>query len=232
MSTVDDLTGWAIRRNGSCLLSKEVDCGATVKPYRACCPSSTVCPSQFNVACCPSGTNCTSTIVDTPICANASWAMFDNGGFFCCEEGQVGYNYRGTDGCSKSGTALPDGAKPLAVIDQATRPSTTSSTTSTPTSTETSAPTSESGSSGTAPAGAIAGGVIGGVAFIAIIIICAWLIHRRRRRNGDTTTSNALPPATQSEKDATEATPDRSEVDGTPRAELASEAPNRTYELP
>lgn len=44
--------------------------------------------------------------------------MFDNGGYFCCERGQVGYDIQNTDGCSISGEALPRDAVPLAVIDQ------------------------------------------------------------------------------------------------------------------
>ncbi|OTA80171.1 hypothetical protein M434DRAFT_52985, partial [Hypoxylon sp. CO27-5] len=105
MSLTDD-SGWAIRRNGTCLTGNrgdERDCGATRAPFHACCPSSTDCPSQYNVACCQSGTNCTSALVDTPRCANASWVMYDNGGEFCCDEGQVGYNLHGTNGCSLSG---------------------------------------------------------------------------------------------------------------------------------
>ncbi|KAI0874138.1 hypothetical protein GGS24DRAFT_460756 [Hypoxylon argillaceum] len=40
--------GWAIRRNGSCLLTTEVDCGETMNPYRACCPSSTTVSNYRN----------------------------------------------------------------------------------------------------------------------------------------------------------------------------------------
>jgi hypothetical protein len=41
-------SGFALRFNGSCQ-AKEVDCGTTVAPYHACCPASSVCPSQYNV---------------------------------------------------------------------------------------------------------------------------------------------------------------------------------------
>jgi hypothetical protein len=41
-------SGFALRTNGSCQ-TNEVDCGATVAPYRACCPSVSFCPSQYNV---------------------------------------------------------------------------------------------------------------------------------------------------------------------------------------
>lgn len=122
--------GWAIRRNGSCLSSDvEVDCGQTRVPYRACCPVSTECPSQYNVACCPSGRNCTAALVETPSCANSSWNMYDNAGYFCCEKGKIGYGLDYTAGCSTSGAALPDGAVPVAIIEQV------SSSTSKPTET-------------------------------------------------------------------------------------------------
>ncbi|KAI1377630.1 hypothetical protein F4677DRAFT_415029 [Hypoxylon crocopeplum] len=230
-----DLTGWAIRRNGSCLVSVEVDCGATRAPFHACCPSSTQCPHQYNVACCPAGTNCTAAIIDTPRCANASWAMFDNAGHFCCEEGQVGYNLSNTDGCSRSGVGLPNGASPLAVVAVASSSSTISSTSTltTPTTIPTTvpSPTPVSSTGGTSNAGAIAGGVVGGVALIAIILVCFWLIRRRRGRGDDATAGVGLPDARYSEKDATTTAPDRTEIDGSPRAELSNEPPPRMYEL-
>ncbi|KAI1808736.1 hypothetical protein F4811DRAFT_500567 [Daldinia bambusicola] len=182
-----DYSGWAIRRNGSC--RGEVDCGPTRAPFHACCPSSTECPSQYNVACCPFGQNCTAAAVETPRCANESWAMFDNAGFFCCERGYIGYNFGGTDGCSKSGAVLPDGALPLAEISQASLSSssiaqTSSSSTASPTSSSTSTPTSDpqSDSGNSAPVGPIVGGVVGGVAFLGLVIICLWFVRRRKAR--------------------------------------------------
>lgn len=40
--------GFALRRRGKCHDDEE-DCGATDKPYRACCPKSSFCPRQWNV---------------------------------------------------------------------------------------------------------------------------------------------------------------------------------------
>ncbi|KAI0835547.1 hypothetical protein F5Y06DRAFT_121536 [Hypoxylon sp. FL0890] len=233
-------SGWAIRRNGTCLTGSqgtEKDCGATVAPFHACCPSSTDCPSQYNVACCQAGTNCTSALVQTPRCANASWVMYDNGGEFCCAAGQVGYNLDGTNGCSKSGQSIPDGAVPLAEVSQAARPSTTTSTTSS-TSTHTSTtsihsatPSSPPETSQTNLAGPIAGGVIGGICFIAIIALAVVFIRRKRSRDQAAATISELPNV--SEKDGTTTAPDRVEIDGNSRAELSSEAPARqpVYEL-
>ncbi|KAI0122586.1 hypothetical protein F4814DRAFT_446524 [Daldinia grandis] len=241
--TTNDFTGWAIRRSGSCV--GEVDCGVTRDPFHACCPSSTACPSQYNVACCPFGQNCTAAAVETPKCANGSWAMFDNAGFFCCEKGYIGYNYRGSDGCSKSGASLPDGALPLAEISQASFSS--SSTISTISTTSTSTPTatpasdsqsnsdSDSNSNNSAPVGPIVGGVLGGVAFLAIVILCLWFVRRRKARVEDATQSfmlNQEPPIPiRTEKYAAKATPGQVEIDGSPRAELSDDAVKKTYEL-
>ncbi|KAI4862770.1 hypothetical protein F4820DRAFT_450686 [Hypoxylon rubiginosum] len=234
MSIADDIAGWAIRRNGSCLLTQEVDCGETITPFRACCPSSTVCPSQYNVACCQSGTNCTTAIVETPRCANSSWAMFDNAGYFCCEDNQVGYNNGGSDGCSRSGVSIPDGASPLAEVDQVTLSSTTSSASSTSTSTTTSSSppsspisSSDSDSSSSTPVGAIAGGVVGGVALVAIILAAIFLFRRRRSRAKEATGYRNVA----TDRDTTTAIPDQIEIDGTPRAELPTKESTRVYEL-
>ena len=42
-------SGFALRLNSSSCLHEEVDCGATVAPYRVCCPATSFCPSQYNV---------------------------------------------------------------------------------------------------------------------------------------------------------------------------------------
>ncbi|OJJ04443.1 hypothetical protein ASPVEDRAFT_136159 [Aspergillus versicolor CBS 583.65] len=76
--------GWALRKNGSCLAS-EVDCGETVAPYRVCCPNGSFCPHANNVACCPSKSYCTDALNGQPRCANSTWDLFINGGYFCCE---------------------------------------------------------------------------------------------------------------------------------------------------
>ena len=41
-------SGFALRINGTCP-ANDVDCGATVDPYRVCCPANSFCPSQYNV---------------------------------------------------------------------------------------------------------------------------------------------------------------------------------------
>ncbi|KAF2645190.1 hypothetical protein P280DRAFT_363908, partial [Massarina eburnea CBS 473.64] len=88
--------GWAIRRSGTCLSGLETDCGATYAPFRGCCPMEFACPNQYNVACCPSGSNCTSSLLNPSVtpevkCANTTWDLFDNNGYFCCEQGLKAY---------------------------------------------------------------------------------------------------------------------------------------------
>ena len=109
-------SGFALRRNGSCL-GTETECGETVSPYHACCPSGSFCPHQYNVACCPTAANCTQTLLPDPQCANADWDLFDNNGYFCCLRGLAGYATPGnTDGCAEAGYRFQDGEQLLRTI--------------------------------------------------------------------------------------------------------------------
>lgn len=110
--------GFAIRRNGTCHSSiGEVDCGPTWDNFHACCPGGAYCsstrdPTYYNAECCDApGVNCTQTILDQgSYCANQSWNMFDNGGFFCCEAPTQGFTNGPFDGCADpSSTALSSG---------------------------------------------------------------------------------------------------------------------------
>jgi hypothetical protein len=113
--------GFAIRRK-TCPRGLEVDCGATgFDGFHACCPSSLTCPgTQYNVVCCPDGaTDCSEDTLAkaaVPSCANATWDMFDNGGFFCCEHGLPGYNKSNTNGCATPNVALPAGVVLLKTV--------------------------------------------------------------------------------------------------------------------
>lgn len=109
-------SGFAIRRNDTCLLN-EVDCGQTVAPWRACCPAGASCPSQYNPNCCPSSLNCTQSLLRNPNCANASWTLYDNAGFFCCAPGAIGYAslFSNSDGCADPGSS-PENIRLLSVV--------------------------------------------------------------------------------------------------------------------
>jgi hypothetical protein len=108
-------SGFAIRRNGSCLRDIEVFCDRTTDPFVACCPASLVCPyGQTTHDCCPLGSDCADPILTPPkpLCANATWDLYDNVGYFCCEKGLIGYNRNKTNGCSKEGE-VPQGVQML-----------------------------------------------------------------------------------------------------------------------
>ncbi|KAL9036423.1 MAG: hypothetical protein Q9180_004311 [Flavoplaca navasiana] len=208
-------SGFAIRRMGSCP-TNEVDCGATAAPYHACCPSGSSCPPQYNIDCCPSPANCTLTLLEEPRCANASWTLYDNHGYFCCAPGTIGYNDSRTfsDGCAAPGTP-PQGAEYLAVVSagQTATTSSASSAASAPPSSPNNSPDSDSSSSNT---GAIAGGVIGGIAAIVISAIIAFYLYRKRKNRS---LSDGIPPRDHrggnQEKEAT-SFPSPKEADGSP----------------
>ncbi|OQE20552.1 hypothetical protein PENSTE_c013G09965 [Penicillium steckii] len=185
----DSNFGWSIRRNGSTCLGSEVDCGPTVPPFRNCCPSGSFCPHANNVACCPTEEFCDDALNGQPHCANSTWDLYINGGYFCCDKGTIGYAVDGgSNGCGEPGYKLQEGETSLKVVSAA--PTTTSSSsisTSTSSPSTTPAPTatqsaSAESSSTTANTGAIAGGVVGGVAGAAILIALAWYFIRRSRK--------------------------------------------------
>ncbi|KAI9375187.1 hypothetical protein BJX61DRAFT_495156 [Aspergillus egyptiacus] len=175
--------GWSLRKNGSCLEDLEVDCGETVEPYRVCCPQGSFCPHAYNVACCPSSANCTDALQAKPACANSTWDLYYNGGYFCCEQGKAGYATDvDSNGCGTPG----ESDTPLEIISSGTVPTstptsspTTSSTTSVNPTTTQAEPQSSSGTD----TGAIVGGVVGGVCGAAIIAILLWLLFRKRQQN-------------------------------------------------
>jgi hypothetical protein len=112
MSTNTSVAGFAIRRNGSCIASlSETDCGGTVDEFRACCPHPAFCPSsrspsRYSVYCCDQAVNCTVAIIqEGPFCANESWTLFNNNGYFCCDAGRPGYKNtkKNSYGCANPG---------------------------------------------------------------------------------------------------------------------------------
>lgn len=113
-------TGFAVRKNGSCLRT-ETDCGETVGGFRGCCPGGTFCPHAYNIDCCPAGKNCTESLVQEPRCANATWDLYDNGGYFCCPHDTIGFALAGQyDGCAGTGYSFGDQDTRLEVISSGT----------------------------------------------------------------------------------------------------------------
>lgn len=116
----DSNFGWSIRRNGSTCLASEVDCGPTVPPFRNCCPSGSFCPHANNVACCPTEEFCDDALNGQPHCANSTWDLYINGGYFCCDKGTIGYAVDGgSNGCGEPGYKLQEGETSLKVVSAA-----------------------------------------------------------------------------------------------------------------
>ncbi|KAA8652746.1 uncharacterized protein ATNIH1004_001651 [Aspergillus tanneri] len=191
--------GWALRKNGSCLAHLEVDCGITVNPFRVCCPSGSFCLHDKNVACCPSEPKCHGALEAKPFCANSTWDLYYNGGYFCCEQGATAFAKEGggSDGCAIPGYHLQSGEQKVPIIASAsgnlcltasssTIPTPTSTSTPTFHSSGTDAPTQATSKSSNTSTGAIAGGVVGGVVGAAIIAGLLWFLIRRSRRKQQT----------------------------------------------
>lgn len=111
--------GFAIRRERQCLPGFEIDCGSTgVDGFRGCCPTSLVCDTKArNRYCCPpDDDSCTESALAAkpePPCANATWDLFENGGYYCCEHGVQAYNRSDTNWCGKPSRS---GAATMAVV--------------------------------------------------------------------------------------------------------------------
>ncbi|OAF98592.1 uncharacterized protein CC84DRAFT_1132547 [Paraphaeosphaeria sporulosa] len=168
--------GFAIRRGSSCL-PQETICGDTVAPFRGCCPSGFACPKQYNIACCPPGSNCTSGIALEPLCANATWDLYDNNGVFCCEPGAAGFKRGDSDGCAEYGLDLENQQVTLLKLLQKGNLSSSDAFNPAPYS----APKENKSST---PVGAIVGGVIGGVALLALLAVAFYFLKRKRRDQG------------------------------------------------
>ncbi|KAK0716350.1 hypothetical protein B0H67DRAFT_261506 [Lasiosphaeris hirsuta] len=221
-------SGFALRLNGSSCLGQEVDCGTTLPPYRVCCPESSFCPSQYNVNCCPSAANCTAALVQQPRCANATWDLYDNNGFFCCLKGLFGYAARETDsnGCGSEGYILKSGEVRLPLIRAGEGPTNTPSSSTTASSQATSSTPAPSSSSTTPPTPATgdgdssSGSKIGigvGVAVgVLALILVAWLAYWLRNKKKKKSARSELPdtvPMTDPHQDTKYHTPYHPELE-------------------
>ncbi|KAF2667703.1 hypothetical protein BT63DRAFT_298581 [Microthyrium microscopicum] len=187
MSSNTSIAGFAIRRNGSCVAPLgEIDCGGTVAPYRVCCPHEAYCPrsNSYNAYCCDQANyNCTIAILsDGPFCANATWTMYDNGGYFCCDAGLAGYQntITNSNGCANPGYQVANGENFLPPIGQKPKATANSTSIPEPTSTPSQISTFRSKSSNI---GAIAGGVVGGVVLFITLLAILMVVARRQKQN-------------------------------------------------
>ncbi|KAL1854354.1 hypothetical protein VTK73DRAFT_8797 [Phialemonium thermophilum] len=74
--------------------------------------------------CCPNRNNGSAVLLPSPRCADESWDMYDNGGFFCCAEGRLGYAASDgvSDGCAAQESQLGAGDKYLPTVSQVRGP--------------------------------------------------------------------------------------------------------------
>ena len=100
-------TSYALRQNGSCS-NDLVDCGATAASFHACCPQGTICPhSTRDISCCPAGEDYTQPVATLPQCADPSWKLFDDYGYFCCAPDRQGFvKPKDYKGCADPGYSL------------------------------------------------------------------------------------------------------------------------------
>lgn len=112
--------GYALRRSGSCL-SNETDCGPTWGGYHACCPYSTVCPSDAATSvCCHYESDCTSLIVGDPHCGDQTANLYWANNYFCCSNGTYAFSRQnGWVGCIDDMSEVGSDMKQLVIVSSA-----------------------------------------------------------------------------------------------------------------
>lgn len=123
------------------------------------------------------GSDCTDALNLSPRCADPTWTMCNNTGYFCCEPGHQCYSTGngGTDGCGDPGYKLKPGEYTVSTVSQTPFSASASATASaTPTS------GAKHPSGGLATADKIAIGVgVPAVVLTAIGVYFAWQMDLR-----------------------------------------------------
>ncbi|KFX86412.1 hypothetical protein V490_09089, partial [Pseudogymnoascus sp. VKM F-3557] len=108
--------GYAVREK-KCLAGQR-DCGVSAAPFHACCTENTYCASlSLNSRCCEkdeADDDCADRVEKDPKCANAEHDMYDNDGFFCCDQSKKGYRNQDADGSTSTSktTGKPSATSP------------------------------------------------------------------------------------------------------------------------
>ncbi|KAJ5250673.1 hypothetical protein N7489_001083 [Penicillium chrysogenum] len=213
--------GFAIRRNGSCLRDIgecDTDAGkdpVTSQHFFRCCPTGATCSDANTGLCCPDEEDCRQEVSNPAHCANETWDLYRNydGGHFCCEQGQYGFNRtQGGVGRDPNTEQLPD-IEQLTDFKQL--------------------PNIEQFSGIDSNAGAIAGGVVGGVAGLAIIVALLWYFMRRRPQKQQPQAQTPVTGAAMLQHESFQPPGIPSELDGNASvSELPSHKENTLHELP
>ncbi|RDI78875.1 hypothetical protein Vi05172_g11177 [Venturia inaequalis] len=85
--------GFASREEGNCTAS--IECGQTFDDtHKWCCPTSSTCQTNnYDRVCCDSSSSfavCLNKYIGAPVCANSSYTLYDNAGYFCCDPQSIG----------------------------------------------------------------------------------------------------------------------------------------------
>lgn len=140
----------------------------------------------------PDHGNCTDALVEAgPRCADPSWILCDNGGYFCCLPGQTCYSNGNTDGCADPDYELGPLESPLPMLNQVPQfaavtnsPSSTISITSTSLSTATTKSSSNSNSNGLDTSDKIAIGIGIPVGIATLLgVWFAWKAYQHKLRH-------------------------------------------------
>ncbi|KFY58939.1 hypothetical protein V497_04559, partial [Pseudogymnoascus sp. VKM F-4516 (FW-969)] len=128
--------GYAVREK-KCLAGQR-DCGPSAVPFHACCTENTFCASlSLNARCCEkdeADDDCADRVEKDPKCANAEHDMYNNDGFFCCDQSKKGYRNQDADGCADQDYVLK-GKEEWLTIYKSGEPTSTSKTTGKPSAT-------------------------------------------------------------------------------------------------
>lgn len=144
-----------------------------------------------------------------PKCANSTWDLYDNDGYFCCLPGYQGYAVKSTNsnGCASPGYQLQPGEVLLRLIKAGVTSSSSTTTTTTappitlsgslePTATPSTSDGSSDGLSSGAKAGIGVGAGLGAVILLAVVFFFVW-----RRKRGQATQLPPPPAALQQQQD-------------------------------
>ena len=157
-----------------------------VSPKLLLCQSFSISEIHIDSFCNCLDTNCTDALVDAgPWCADPTWVLCNNNGYFCCLSGETCYNDGNTDGCAYPDQELGPNQQVLQPIHQLPRSTASTTTTSSAISSSatqppTSSKPSQDNSGGLDISDKIAVGI--GVPVGVATILGAWITWKLYRR--------------------------------------------------
>ncbi|PGH16155.1 hypothetical protein AJ79_01922 [Helicocarpus griseus UAMH5409] len=184
MSSETPREGYAIRRDGGCLPDEDGE--GTWREWHTCCPSGTVKKDYGDNSQCYLKSDQDKSGAVFSRCADPSWSLWEEAGFFCCEPNEIGFTDEKRDvyGCATEAT-FKTKYKGYIRAKSHDQPSTSPTSTAAPPPTATapkpSTPKPTAPAESSTNVGGIVGGVVGGVCGVLIILAIVWFLLRRRR---------------------------------------------------